>query len=139
MKTTRTTSTKTTSVFNTKEKSILSKPFDKLKLSELYKVNDIFNRVFNKPKSQDKATIDTFNSLKKLLVIFLVIILASCKKEDTQCDCYEYHQTLQPNSMLPNYGWNHSYSTEPSKDFCDNETNEWVQTSTSTRYKVICN
>jgi len=85
--------------------------------------------------------------MKTRIVILATLALIGCKKDNKQptptpstCDCYEYHEALEPVGFPITTQWVYDYETTPSPDLCSKETGNWVYTNNDThRYKVFCN
>lgn len=84
------------------------------------------------------------NTAIKLLPI---ILLFGCEKNTKQttpqpstCNCYEYHEALEPVGFPITTQWVYDYTSDTIPDLCSKETGNWVYNSNSTqRYKVFCN
>lgn len=84
--------------------------------------------------------------MRKLIAISLLALVA-CKKETKQpnqpvtptCDCYEYHEALEPTGFPIQNQWIFKYETTPTPDLCAKDNGEWVYSNGGThRYMVHC-
>lgn len=82
--------------------------------------------------------------MKTRIIILSTLALMSCKKDPVQqtpstCDCYEYHEALEPVGFPIQTQWVYDYSTTPIPDLCEKDNGTWIYNSNSTqRYKYIC-